>query len=143
MNKRLDHIAIIVRNIEQTVPFYRDILHLPLREIADFPSENIRVAFFADGDNGSQIELIEPNPSATHLLKFLEKRGEMMHHICFEVSDIDEVLRQLQAKQIRMLDQEPRQAAEGRAIFIHPKETHGVLIELLEKTGNAKEPVSA
>lgn len=134
MEQQLDHVAIIVRNLEQAVSFYQDILRLPLLTIQDFPSENIRIAFFSASDNGSQIELIEPYPAATHLLKFLEQRGEGMHHICFAVPNIDEALHELEAEQVRILDKEPRQAAEGRAIFIHPKEAHGVLIELLEKS---------
>lgn len=133
MPQRVDHIAIIVRNIEQSLLFYRDMLHLHVERLEDFPSEEIRIAFLSMGDQGCQIELIEPLNDTSHLAKFLNKRGEGLHHICLEVQDVKASLAELKQNNVYTLDQEPRNAAEGDAIFIHPKETHGVLIELLEK----------
>lgn len=134
MPRRIDHVAIIVRNIEQALTFYRDTLGLQPRAIQDVPSEQVRIAFLSpDEPGGSEIELIEPTSSDSSLAKFLEKRGEGMHHICLEVEDIDAALQEMQEQGVPVLDREPRIAAEGRAIFIHPKGTHGVLLELLEK----------
>ncbi len=134
MPKRIDHVAIIVRNIEQALVFYRDTLGIEPREIKDVPSEQVRIAFLPmGGPEGSEIELLEPTTPDSSLTKFLEKRGEGMHHICLEVDDIEATLREMQDKGAAVLDKEPRIAAEGRAIFLHPKGTNGVLLELLEK----------
>ena len=135
MPKRIDHVAIIVRNIEQALVFYRDTLGIEPREIKNVPSEQVRIAFLPmGGPEGSEIELLEPTTPDSSLTKFLEKRGEGMHHICLEVDDIDTTLREMQDKGAAVLDKEPRIAAEGRAIFLHPKGTNGVLLELLEKS---------
>jgi methylmalonyl-CoA epimerase len=85
------------------------------------------------GPGGSEIELIEPTTPDSSLSKFLEKRGEGLHHICLEVDDIDAALAEMQEKGASVLDKQPRIAAEGRAIFIHPKAANGVLLELIEK----------
>jgi methylmalonyl-CoA epimerase len=135
MPERIDHVAIIVRNIEQALTFYRDILGLWPREIKEVPGEQVRIAFLpAGGPGGSEIELIEPTDSNSSLSRFLEKRGEGLHHICLQVENIDVALREMQAKGATVLDKEPRMAAEGRAIFLHPRSTHGVLLEFVEKT---------
>lgn len=134
MPERIDHVAIIVRNIEQALTFYRDTLGIVPRAIQDVPSEQVRIAFLPlGGPGGSEIELIEPTTPDSSLVKFLEKRGEGLHHICLEVEDIDAALQQMQERGAPVLDQQPRTAAEGRAIFLHPRGTHGVLLELLEK----------
>lgn len=132
--KRIDHVAIIVRSIEQALVFYRDTLGLAPSEITAVPSEQVRIAFLPmGGPAGSQIELIEPSATNESLQKFLERRGEGLHHICLEVEDIEAELQALQDKGASVLDQQPRNAAEGRAIFLHPKGTNGVLLELLER----------
>jgi len=134
MPKRIDHVAIIVRNIEQALAFYRDTLGIEPSEIKEVPTEQVRIAFLPlGGPGGSEIELVEPSSTNTSLLKFLEKRGEGLHHICLEVENIEAALVELQEKDAPVLDQTPRTAAEGRAIFIHPKGTNGVLLELLER----------
>ena len=134
MLKRVDHIAIIVRNIEQALVFYRDILGIMPGEIKEVPSEQVRIAFLPlGGPNGSEIELIEPTSTDSSLSKFLEKRGEGLHHICLEVDDIDAALVEMQEKGTPVLDKQPRIAAEGRAIFIHPRTANGVLLELVER----------
>jgi methylmalonyl-CoA epimerase len=135
MPERIDHIAIIVRNIEQALTFYRDTLGLWPREIKEVPGEHVRIAFLPmGGAGGSEIELIEPTDSGSGLSRFLEKRGEGLHHICLQVADIEAALHDMQAKGVAVLDTEPRMAAEGRAIFLHPRSTHGVLLEFVEKT---------
>src|SRR6266571_5910209 len=135
MPKRIDHVAIIVRNIEQALLFYRNTLGIMPSEIKEVPTEQVRIAFLPiGGPGGSEIELIEPTTPDSSLAKFLEKRGEGLHHICLEVEDIDVALAEMQEKGAPVLDQQPRIAAEGCAIFLHPKGTHGVLLELLEKS---------
>ena len=137
MLKRVDHIAIIVRNIEQALVFYRDTLGIMPGEIKEVPTEQVRIAFLPmGGPGGSEIELIEPTSANSSLSKFLEKRGEGLHHICLEVDDIDAALAEMQEKGTPVLDKEPRIAAEGRAIFIHPKAANGVLLELVERDFN-------
>jgi methylmalonyl-CoA epimerase len=134
MPKRIDHIAIIVRDIEQALLFYRDTLGITPGEIKEVPGEQVRVAFLPmGGPGGSEIELIEPTTPDSSLTKFLEKRGEGLHHVCLEVENIDAALAEMQEKGAPVLDKQPRVAAEGRAIFLHPRGTNGVLLELLEK----------
>jgi methylmalonyl-CoA epimerase len=134
MPKRIDHVAIIVRNIEQALSFYRDTLGLEPSEIKEVPTEQVRIAFLPmGGPGGSEIELIEPTTTDSSLTKYLERRGEGLHHICLEVEDIDAALEEMKEKGAVVLDKQPRVAAEGRAIFLHPKGTNGVLLELLEK----------
>ena len=134
MLKRIDHVAIIVRSIEQALTFYRDTLGIQPREIKDVPSEQVRIAFLPmGGPGGSEIELIEQTTPDSSLAKYLEKRGEGLHHICLEVDNIDTTLQEMKEKGASVLDEQPRIAAEGRAIFLHPKGTNGVLLELIEK----------
>ena len=134
MPRRIDHVAIIVRNIEQALVFYRDTLGITPSEIKDVPTEEVRIAFLPmGGPGGSELELIEPTTPNSSLARFLEKRGEGLHHICLEVADIDAALAEMQEKGVPVLDERPRVAAEGRAIFLHPKGANGVLLELLER----------
>ncbi len=135
MPERIDHVAIIVRDLEQALTFYRDTLGIAPREIKEVPSEEVRIAFLPmGGPGGSEIELLEPTTPSSSRSRFLEKRGEGMHHICLEVENIETALREMQAKGASVLDTAPRIAAEGRAIFLHPRDTNGVLLELLEKS---------
>ena len=135
MPKRIDHIAIIVRDIEQALVFYRDTLGITPGEIKEVPGEQVRIAFLPlGGPGGSEIELIEPTTPDSSLTKFLEKRGEGLHHVCLEVENIDAALAEMQEKGAPVLDKQPRNAAEGRAIFLHPRGTSGVLLELLERS---------
>jgi methylmalonyl-CoA epimerase len=134
MPRRIDHVAIIVRNIEQALQFYRDTLGIEPSAIKEVPTEQVRIAFLPlGGPQGSEIELVEPLNANSSLAKFLEKRGEGLHHICLEVDDIDASLQEMQEKGAPVLDTQPRVAAEGRAVFLHPKGTNGVLLELIEK----------
>ncbi len=134
MPKRIDHVAIIVRDIEQALVFYRDTLGIIPAEIKDVPTEEVRIAFLPmGGPAGSEIELVQPTSPTSSLARYLEKRGEGLHHICLEVDNIDAALTDVQMKGAPALDSVPRLAAEGRAIFIHPKAANGVLLELLER----------
>lgn len=131
MLKKVDHVAILVRDIEEALKVYRDALGLPLARIQEVPEQQVKVASLPVGD--CKIELIEPTTADSGVARFLEKRGEGLHHICFEVDDIEAALRDLAAKDLRPIDEKPRRGAMGRMAFVHPKSAHGVLIELVEK----------
>jgi methylmalonyl-CoA epimerase len=130
---KIDHIGIAVRDIEQALQVYQVALGLPLDDILEVPDQQVRVAFLPVGD--SNIELVQPTNEDSGTARFIEKRGEGIHHICVQVEDIDAVLEQLKANGVPLIDQEPRPGAHGRVAFIHPKGTHGVLLELVEHAG--------
>ena len=131
--KRIDHVAIVVRSIDQALACYRDLLGMQPSAIKALPQEGVRIAFLpSGGPGGSEIELVEPTDPTTGVAQFLEKRGEGLHHICLEVSHIEAALAELKARGARVIDTTPRQAAEGRAIFLHPKSANGVLLELVQ-----------
>lgn len=130
---RIDHIAIVVRDIETSLHFYRDILGIYPSVIQDVPAEGVRIAFLPmGGPAGAKIELVQPLDMTNGVGRFLEKHGEGQHHICLEVESIDAALAALQAESVPVLDAAPRVSVDGRAIFIHPKGAYGVLYELVE-----------
>lgn len=133
--KRIDHVAVVVRDLDTALHFYRDMLGISPSRVLDFPQEGVRIAFLPlGGANGSEIELLEPiNPEGS-VARFLEQRGGGLHHICLEVPDIDRALAELRAAGAQLLDETPRPTAEGRGIFLHPKGTGGVLLELVQRT---------
>ena len=131
MLKKVDHIGIVVRDIEEALKVYRDALGLPLAHVQEVPEQKVKIAFLPVGD--CEIELVEPTTADSGVARFLEKRGEGLHHICFEVEDIEAALRDLAAKGLRPINRQPRQGAIGRVAFLYPKSAHGVLIELVEK----------
>ena len=132
--RRIDHVAIVVRDLDASLRFYRDMLGIVPSRILDFPRESVKIAFLPlGGPGGSEIELLEPTSAETGVARFLEKRGEGLHHICLEVEDIERALSELQAAGAPLLDTTPRPTAEGRGIFIHPKGTSGVLLELVQR----------
>lgn len=137
---RIDHVAIVVRDLEASLRFYRDTLGITPSHVIDFPSESVKIAFLPmGGPGGSEIELLEPTSTETGVAHFLEKRGEGLHHICLEVPDIARALSELQTEGTPVLDATPRPTAEGRGIFIHPKGTSGVLLELVQRTADSGE----
>lgn len=128
---RIDHIAIVVDDMEKTLEFWRDALGLELHGIQDIPAEMAQIAFLPAG--GSEIELVKPTTDDSGLAKYLEKRGPGMHHVCLEVDDIAGMLAQLKGKGIQLINEEPRLSADGRQYaFIHPKSAYGVLVELYQ-----------
>jgi len=129
--KKIDHIAIVVRSIEEALQVYEGALGLELTDVKEVPEQAVTVAFLPVGE--SKIELVEPLTTDGGVARFLEKRGEGLHHICLEVDDIEAALQDLAAQGIRLIDEQPRQGAHGRVAFLHPKSAHGVLIELIEK----------
>jgi len=132
--KRIDHVAVVVRNLDTALNFYRDMLGIAPSRVLDFPQEGVRIAFLPlGGANGSEIELLEPINPAGSVARFLEQRGGGLHHICLEVPDIDRALAELRVAGAQVLDETPRATAEGRGIFLHPKGTGGVLLELVQR----------
>jgi methylmalonyl-CoA epimerase len=130
---KIDHIGIAVRDIDQALRVYQVALGLPLSEIVEVPDQQVRVAFLPIGE--SNIELVQPSSDTSGTAKFIEKRGEGIHHICVQVDDIEAALEQLKTGGVPLIDQEPRPGAHGRVAFVHPKGTHGVLLELVEHAG--------
>jgi methylmalonyl-CoA epimerase len=131
--KRIDHVALVVRDLETALRFYQDVLGITPSRQLDFPDEGVKIAFLPlGGPGGSEIELLQPVGSDSGIARFLEQRGEGMHHICLEVEDIDRALRELQESGAALLDTSPRPTAEGRGIFLHPRSSHGVLLELIQ-----------
>lgn len=132
--KRIDHVAVVVRDLDTALQFYRDMLGIMPSRVLDFPQEGVRIAFLPlGGANGSEIELLEPIKPEGSVARFLEQRGGGLHHVCLEVPDIDRALADLRAAGAQLLDETPRQTAEGRGIFLHPKGTGGVLLELVQR----------
>lgn len=133
MFKKIDHIGIAVKNLDKTVEFYTKVLGLQLEGIHQVDTYQVRTAFFPVGE--SHLELIEPTPENKGVQKFLEKRGEGIHHICFLVDDIQKALDAMAAQGVELIDKTPRQVnPTTKAAFVHPKSTGGVLIELYEKS---------
>lgn len=130
---KIDHIGIAVRDIQQALQVYQVALGLPVHDVIDVPDQQVRVAFLPIGE--SNIELVQPTTEDSGTARFLEKRGEGIHHICVQVEDIDAALAQLKAHGVPLIDQEPRPGAHGRVAFVHPKGAHGVLLELVEHAG--------
>lgn len=127
---KIDHIGIVVKDLDAALKVYETALGLPLAEIAEVPDQQVRVAFLPVGE--SNVELVQPTAADTGVARFLEKRGEGIHHICIQVDAIEESLARLKAHAVPLIDEQPRQGAHGRVAFVHPKGTHGVLIELVE-----------
>lgn len=132
MITRIDHIGIAVQNIQDARAFFEDALGMKLERVESEEGGRTQVAFLPVGT--SDVELVEPQDADSGLAKFLAKRGEGVHHICFEVDDIDAALVRLKEHGAQLIDETPRENARGqRYAFVHPKSAHGVLIELYEK----------
>ena len=129
--KRLDHIAIVVDNLESALGVYRDALGMKLDHIETIPEQDVRIGFLPSGE--TEIELLEPINPGSGIGRYLEKRGEGLHHICLEVDDINATLSELRAKGARLIDETPKRGAHGKIAFIHPKGANGVLVELIER----------
>jgi methylmalonyl-CoA mutase C-terminal domain/subunit len=131
--EKVDHFGIAVRSIDDVVPFYQDTLHLKLIAVEEVSAQKVKVAFFDAGN--CRIELLEALSDTSAVAKFIEKRGEGLHHIALGVTDIKERIRQLTEHGMTMIDNEPRPGAENASVaFMHPKSSHGVLFELCEKS---------
>jgi methylmalonyl-CoA/ethylmalonyl-CoA epimerase len=126
---RIAHVGIAVRDLDEILPFYRDILGLPEVPLDD--ADGARIAGLAAGE--SLVELLEAESPDSPIGKFVAKRGPGIHHICFSVDDLDDALARCRAAGVRLIDETPRLGAEGKRIaFLHPSATAGVLVELTE-----------
>ncbi len=131
MIKRVLHLAIAVENLEGAAGFYRNVLGVSLSGVEVIASQKTKAAFFEL--NGCSIELVQPTEASSPLTRFLETRGPGIHHVCFEVDDIEAEVKRLVGRGVKMVDEEPRPGAHGsRVAFIHPRSTGGALIELCE-----------
>ncbi|MCX6080943.1 MAG: methylmalonyl-CoA epimerase [Chloroflexi bacterium] len=129
--KRINHVAIVVEDIDDALNFWRDALGIELQELRDVPVEKSKVAFLPL--LGGEIELVQPTTLDSGIAKYLDKRGQGMHHICLEVDDIDAMLVQLKSRGVRLINEQPRTASDGkRYAFVHPESASGVLVELYQ-----------
>lgn len=131
MITKVNHVAIAVKSLDEHVPFYRDSLGIEFLGYEEVPEQKVKVAMFRSGD--VKIELLEPVSEDSPISKFLEKNGDGIHHISFETDAIENQIEDLIQKNIRMIDEKPRQGAHGTKIaFVHPKSSGKILIELTQ-----------
>ena len=129
--KAVNHVAIVVDDMEKSLLFWRDALGIELHQLHDVPAEQSQVAFLPVA--GAEVELVKPTTDDSGIAKYLAKRGPGMHHICLEVDDIEGMMTQMKTNNIRLINEEPRTAADGKKYaFIHPESTGGVLVELYQ-----------
>ncbi len=128
--KKIHHVAVAVPDLESSISFWRDTFGLSLDHVEDVASQKSKVAAFSVGQ--TKIELVQPTGDDSGVARFIAERGGGMHHICFEVENIDAALNELKAKGVRLINETP-QILEGRKMaFIHPRASQGVLVELYE-----------
>ncbi|RLB75515.1 MAG: methylmalonyl-CoA epimerase [Deltaproteobacteria bacterium] len=131
MLKKINHIGIAVKNLETAIPFYRDQLGMTFEGTEEVAEQKVKVAFLEIGE--SRIELLEPTSDDSPVAIFIEKKGEGIHHIAYEVDDIEAAIAELKEKGIRLIDKTPRRGAHNSLIaFLHPKATGGVLTEICQ-----------
>lgn len=131
MINRINHVAIVVEDLDAALRFWRDALGLPLSKTEKNPGENVDIAFLPLGE--SEIELLQPTDPDSGIGKYLAKKGQGMHHLCVEVDDIEAVIARLVGHGVEMINEAPRVREEGtRYAFVHPKSAGGVLVELYE-----------
>lgn len=129
--KQVNHVAVVVDDMEKALSFWRDALGMELHELRNVPAEKSQVAFLPLP--GSEVELVMPTTDDSGIARYLAKRGAGMHHICLEVDDIEGMMAKLKSKGVRLINEEPRTAADGKKYaFIHPESTSGVLVELYQ-----------
>ncbi|HEY6839097.1 MAG TPA: methylmalonyl-CoA epimerase [Geobacteraceae bacterium] len=131
MLKKINHIGVAVTSLDEAIPFYRNSLGMAFQGVEEVPEQKVKVAFLAVGE--SKIELLEPTSQDSPIAKFLEKNGPGIHHIAYEVADIEVAIATLEQEGVRMIDRVPRSGAHGALIaFVHPKSSQGVLTELCQ-----------
>ena len=131
MTEKINHIGIAVKSLEASIPFYRDQLGMRFEGSEEVTEQKVKVAFLQIGE--SRIELLEPTAEDSPVAKFLQKNGEGIHHMAYEVSDIEAALADLKAKGVRLIDETPRHGAHNSLIaFLHPKASGGVLTEICQ-----------
>ncbi len=127
---KINHVAIAISDVDSSLTFWRDAMGLEVDHIEDVPSQKASVVFIPVGE--SEVELVRPTSEDTGVAKFLAERGGGMHHLCFEVDDIIEMLAELKARGVRLINEVPNVLPGRKMAFIHPKSTGGVLVELYE-----------
>ncbi len=133
--KQIEHIGIAVKNLSETIKFYEEVLGLKCYKIEEVEDQKVKTAFIKIGE--VKIELLEATSPESPVAKFIEKRGEGIHHIAFRTENIDADLEELSAQNIRLIDEKPRDGADGMEIaFLHPKSTFGVLTEICQPKKN-------
>jgi len=131
MIKRIDHVAIVVSDLEAALSFWRDALGLTLARVTTVSDQESEVAFMPTGE--SEVELVRPTTTSSGVARYLTKHGPGLHHVCFEVDDLDALLSDLKAKGVRLITETPQVSADGKRLaFIHPSSAQGVLVELYE-----------
>ena len=136
----IHHVGIVVHKLDDAYPFWRDTLGLPLVREAEIKDQGVRAALLAAGD--SEIELLEPTASDSGVGRYLAKRGEGLHHVCFRSPHVDRDLDELRRKRIALLDATARDGLAGRIAFLHPNACHGVLVELATPPATDAQPES-
>jgi methylmalonyl-CoA/ethylmalonyl-CoA epimerase len=132
--KKINHIAIAVPAMDPALAFWQEMLGLEVEHIEEVPSQQSQVAFLPVGE--SEVELILPTTDNSGLAKFIQERGGGIHHICFEVDDLEGMLAELKNKGVRLINETPSELPGRKLAFVHPKSTGGVLIELYEVIGS-------
>ena len=128
MIDKIHHIGIAVHNLDESLKFYRDILGLHVHALDTVEDQGVRAALLTIGE--SEIELLEPTRPDANMAKFLERKGEGLHHICFQTADVDGELEILKTKGVELVDQKSRVGLAGMICFLHPKASRSVLVEL-------------
>jgi methylmalonyl-CoA/ethylmalonyl-CoA epimerase len=137
--EKINHVAVVVADIDAALAFWRDALGLAPSGVKDMPEQKSKIAFLPLG--GSEIELVQPTDAESGIAKYLAKRGPGMHHLCLEVRALDDTIARLKAKGIRLTSDAPMRGAGGRRmIFVHPESSGGVLVELYESGEFAETP---
>jgi methylmalonyl-CoA/ethylmalonyl-CoA epimerase len=128
----IEHIGIAVKNLEESISFYENVLGLKCYAIEEVKDQKVKTAFFMVGQ--TKIELLESTDPEGPIGKFIEKKGEGLHHLAFAMEDVGKALSEAESKDVRLIDKVPRKGAEGLSIgFLHPKSTNGVLMEFCGK----------
>jgi len=129
---KVDHIGIAVKNLDETLKFYQDVLGLEVQGTEVVDEQKVKVAFLPIGD--TEVELLESTSEDGPIAKFIERNGEGIQHVAFKVDNIEEAIEYMQSKGMKMIDEKPRYGAGGAKIaFVHPKSSHRVLVELTER----------
>ena len=132
-NAQIDHVGIVVHSLDAALATYCGVLGFRLLERIDAPDHGVEIAFL-DAGHGT-IELLSPTVSESGTARFLARRGEGPHHICFAVDDIEATMEELRARGVPLIDETPRRGIHGHVAFVHPQAGHGMMIELLQKYG--------
>jgi methylmalonyl-CoA epimerase len=141
MIKKVHHVGVVVRDMEQAMRFYRDVLGLPVRKLQVMHDQGVKAALLTLGN--SEIELLEPVVADTGIARYLDRKGEGLHHVCFEVDDVERDLTGLTVRGVELIDQQTRIGIAGRICFLHPNAMDGALVELCQPLDGASAPAAS